>query len=201
MNIVGTLRGATHLPAGAAASFCRWRLVAGPSWQLLGGAAAGATQTAGADRARGAGARGLLSALAGGAGAATRGGGGAAAWEHPIDAHFGAGDVAGWPRLVVTVWTVGDGGRADVAGYGSALVPVAPGEHALEVACWRPEGSALQELRAAFTGAAWPQLTDEATVADPARAPRSALVTATSVAVEVELAVVLRGFAERGIVT
>jgi len=39
------------------------------------------------------------------------------------------------------------------AGYGIARVPPAPGVHLLEVVCWRPEGSWLQELAGALDSA------------------------------------------------
>ena len=79
-------------------------------------------------------------------------------------------------------------------------MPVAPGEHRLEVAAWRPEGSWLQELRAAVLGGGRPQLVDDTMVHDPASAPRHAVVTATTAVVEVELSVVMRGFEEAGVV-
>ena len=196
IHIVGTLRGASHLPSTASAAFCRFELVAGAGWVLLDGALGGTTQTAAVDFSRGGGGAPLatlsLVGAAAGAGAA------AAAWEHPLDARFAVTDVAGWPQLCVTVWTLDALGRADVAAYGTAFVPVSPGEHRLEHAAWRPEGTWLQELRAAVLGAGRPQLVDDATLYAPAAATRHGLVTATAALVDVELAVVARGFAEAG---
>ena len=190
VHIIGTIRGASHLPSSAVSSFCRFELIAGPGWALLDGALGGSTQTAAVDFSRG-GAPSLLGARAGA-------GVGAAAWEHPLDARFAVTDVAGWPQLAVTVWALDALGRAAVAAYATAFVPAAPGEHALELAGWRPEGSWAQELRAAVLGAGAPQLVDDATLHAPAAAPRHALVTATAAVVEVEISVVARGFAEAG---
>jgi hypothetical protein len=124
----------------------------------------------------------------------------AAEWEHPIDAHFSAGDVAGWPQLAVTVWATDAFGRADVVGYGATRVPTAPGDHTFEIATWRPEGNFRQELRAAFVGSGLPQLTDDRTVTDPATSQRHALTTNTGAAVCVQLSVLHRGFADQGVV-
>jgi len=198
VHILGTIRGASHLPSSAPSVACHWRLTAGDKWDLVRGAASGATQAAAADFSRGGGRGGFAAALSLDGVFAARGAA-AAAWEHPLDAHWSAGDVAGWPLLALTVWATDAAGRAELVGYGAARVPAAPGEHALEVACWRPEGSAAQEARAAAVGAGAPTLVDDATVHDPARAPRHALVTATTCVVHVDFAVVARGWEEQGV--
>jgi B9 domain-containing protein 2 len=43
-------------------------------------------------------------------------------------------------------------GRTLLAGYGFCHVPVSPGEHKLDVAVWRPKGTALEEFSAFFLG-------------------------------------------------
>jgi hypothetical protein len=85
-------------------------------------------------------------------------------------------------------------------GYGSARVPPCPGLHSLEVACWRPEGSALQELRAAFLGGGLPHLPDPKMVSAPLANRRHAVATASAALVRVELNVLAKGFSERGVV-
>ena len=164
----------------------------------MSGSSGGATQAARIDASRGGG--GALLAAFSLDGANPAAGATAAAWEHPIDAHFSAGDVGGWPQLAVTVWAADVFGRADVVGYGAARVPTTPGEHLLEIATWRPEGNFLQELRASFVGSGLPQLTDDRTVTDPFAVPRHALTTTTTAAVAVQLSVLHRGFAEQGVV-
>lgn len=197
VNVIGTIRGATYLPTISSVAFCHWRLVSGSAWRLLGGAAAGATQAAAIDTSRGSGGSLLASFSLDGASPTAKSA--AVSWEHPIDAHFSAGDVSGWPQLSVTVWAADENGRADVVGYGSARVPTAPGSHALEIATWRPEGTARQEMRAAFTGTGFAQLSDDTTVTDPVKAPRYPFSAATSAAVLIELDVLVRGFSEQGV--
>ena len=84
-------------------------------------------------------------------------------------------------------------------GYGSARVPPCPGLHQLEVACWRPEGSALQELRAAFLGGGLPHLTDPKMVSQPLANRRHAIASSNAALVSIELNVLAKGFSERGI--
>lgn len=195
MNLLGSLRGATYLPPSAAAAFCTWTLQAGASWALLGGARSGHTQAAQVDGTRPCGAP--LSAS--GESYVAAHGVAAAVWEHPIDAHFSCAALGGWPQLVLTVWSQDALGRCEVVGYGAARVPCAPGQHRLEVATWRPEGTWAQELRAAYLGSGLPQLVDATPVWDPSAAPRSGLCTATGALVEVELTVLARGFGELGV--
>jgi B9 domain-containing protein 2 len=196
VNILGSLRGASFLPGSSHASFCRWRLVAGPAWSLLEGSSAGQTQAALVDRSL---ATGLLGSFPGEAFEPSAGSA-AVLWEHPLDARLSCSALAGWPQLLVTVWSQDELQRSEIIGYGCARVPVAPGEHVLEIATWRPEGSWLQELRAAFLGGGVPQLTDISLVYDPSQlGGRHGLCTTTSAAVEVQLQVLVRGFAERGV--
>ena len=84
-------------------------------------------------------------------------------------------------------------------GYGSARVPPCPGLHQLEVACWRPEGSALQELRAAFLGGGLPHLPDPKMVSQPLANRRHAIASSNAALVSIELNVLAKGFSERGI--
>ena len=72
--------------------------------------------------------------------------------------------------------------RPPAAGYGLVRVPAASGVHLLEVACWRPEGSLLQEFSAFFLGA-FPQLTEAAAILDAGRRHQLATVTTGSVLV------------------
>ncbi len=197
MSIIGTLRGASFLPTGASAAFCRWELQAGPGWALIRGSSSGQTQLAGV--ARGAGGWGLPPLSLTGECYEAAAGAGSAVWEHPIDAHYSCASLGGWPQLVVTVWTQDALARNEVVGYGAARVPPAPGAHGLEVATWRPEGTWAQELRVAFLESGLPQLEDERPVWDPAAKARSGLCTSTGATVEAELHVLAKGFAEQGV--
>ncbi len=197
VSIIGALRGASFLPPGATAAFCRWQLQVGPGWTLTSGASSGQTQLAEVDRR--AGGWGVPPLSLTGECYEAAAGAGAALWEHPIDAHFTCTSLGGWPQLVVTVWAQDALARNEVVGYGAARVPPAPGVHALELATWRPEGTWLQELRVAFIGGGLPQLEDERPVWDPAAKARSGLCTATAATVEAELQVLAKGFAEQGV--
>ena len=44
----------------------------------------------------------------------------------------------GWPKFFIEVWQVDDDGRYSISGYGIATVPFTPGQHSIEVKCWRP---------------------------------------------------------------
>lgn len=63
-----------------------------------------------------------------------------------------ARSVRGWPKVFVEVWEVKDD-RHSISGYGEATLPTTPGQHELEVHCWRPCGSAAQQAGAAYLGA------------------------------------------------
>jgi len=188
VHVVGQIGTATFLAPGSHAAFCRFRVETGAGWTLLAGAAAGQTQAA------------LASELPEAAGAAAAVGGAAAVWEHPLDVHYSSATLTGWPQLLLTLWRQDAAGRNEVCGYGGVRVPPCPGLHLLEVACWRPEGSALQELCASFLGGGLPHLTDTTMVAYPEAGRRHAIVTETAAVVSVELNVVCRGFAQRGVV-
>ena len=189
--MIGSLRGASFLPAGATGSYCRWQLVMGPTWSLVEGQASGQTQTGAVDRSLGGG--GGIASLTGEAVEASWSSA-SAVWEHPIDVLLSTTALSGWPQLQVTVWQQDELMRNEIVGYGSVLVPVAPGQHRLEVATWRPEGTWAQELRASFLGGGLPQLVDARCVCSPAEAPRLGLCTTTAATVDVDLQVLARGF-------
>lgn len=198
LHLVGAIKSASFLPSSAAAAFCRFRFVAGNGWTLLDGHAGGQSQTAQVDRSLGGG--GVIASFTGEA-YAPAAGSASCVWEQPVDVHFSASTLTGWPQLAVTVWAQTELQQNEIIGYGVVRVPVAPGEHTLEIATWRPEGSFLQELRASFLGAGVPSLTDTTMVFDPAAGSRHAIASVTSATVTVELQVLQRGFAERGIAT
>ena len=186
VHVIGSVQSASFVDApGAAAAFCVWELRFGEAWGVLRGEAGGTTQTAAACGEH----------EPGGAPGAGR----SCAWEQPVDVTLRCASLCGWPTLQLTLWKQDEGGANEVCGYGCARVPPGPGLHALEMACWRPEGSALQELAAAFLGGGLPHLTDATMVARPLEGRRHAVASATAACVRVELNVLCKGFAERGI--
>ncbi len=48
-------------------------------------------------------------------------------WNHPIDLHFTAASVKGWPRILLQVWNLDSYGRSNLVGYGFAHLPSSPG--------------------------------------------------------------------------
>jgi B9 domain-containing protein 2 len=91
-------------------------------------------------------------------------------WNHPLDLSFATTSVEAWPHAYFEVWSQDEHGRNALAGYAQLALPSAPGTHAnLEAVVWRPRGTWLDRLRAAFLGGG-PQLADpEATVLRDAR--------------------------------
>jgi len=45
-------------------------------------------------------------------------------WLHPIDVHYSAQCIQGWPKIVTRVWQIDKYGRKDFVGYGMAHVPL-----------------------------------------------------------------------------
>ena len=66
--------------------------------------------------------------------------------EHPLDMHFIAKAIRGWPKMLVEVWEEDDDGRNQIAGYGMTSFPIASGEFKLDIHCWRPKGSYIDKV-------------------------------------------------------
>jgi len=87
--------------------------------------------------------------------------------------------------------------RSCAGAYGCMRLPMQPGSHVREVACWRPKGSAWDEFAAWFRGGI-PSFLDPHTAMDPAF-DRAELDTVTQGSVTVELHLALRGFDTSGV--
>jgi B9 domain-containing protein 1 len=59
-------------------------------------------------------------------------------WNFPLDITFKATNVHGWPRIAISVYGIDYFGRDVVKGYGSALIPLLPGAHNLQVEMFTP---------------------------------------------------------------
>lgn len=46
----------------------------------------------------------------------------------------------GWPRIILEVWKIDNYGRHNLYGYGTSVVPMASGDHQINICCWRPMG-------------------------------------------------------------
>jgi B9 domain-containing protein 2 len=116
-------------------------------------------------------------------------------WNHPIDIHFASASIQGWPRMVMQVWELDEFGRSILAGYGFVHMPTSPGYHELEVHCWRPCGSVMEELNYYFLGTS-SRLVDEDTVFGKAWEKRSQLKTVSSGIVSCSLGFWILGLIE-----
>lgn len=186
LHIIGEIIGASRLdPNGRLAenAFCAWELKTGRYWQCVGGQESGQTQ---ADYPAS-----LDEADAGGA---------LTVWNHPMDVHYFAKTLEGWPRISLEVWQLDSFGGKQILGYGFAHVPFAPGCHELDVALWRPCGTAREEMAEFFLQQA-PQLIDRAVVHSSAKAKedRHRLTTKAAGTVHLRLDIVARNFAQHGV--
>lgn len=59
-------------------------------------------------------------------------------WNFPVDVTFKSTNVHGWPRIALSTYGIDSLGRDVVRGYGSALVPLSPGQHVIDVDMYVP---------------------------------------------------------------
>jgi B9 domain-containing protein 1 len=64
-------------------------------------------------------------------------------WNFPIDCTFKATNVYGWPRIAISTYGIDYLGRDVVRGYGSALVPLTPGQHVIDVETYTPLSTSI----------------------------------------------------------
>lgn len=174
VHFVGEILGGEGFPSGVT---CKWAIEAGgegTTWAKSEGLDRGQTQTDFAAEA-----------------------GAGAVWSHPIDVHYRAGGLKGWPRLTMEVWRVDDHGRLEICGYGFAHLPSSPGAYTLRVPTWRPMGTAAEETAAFFMGGV-PRLA-RASYVYSRRADRASFPTVASGTVVVEVMVVTRAMETHGV--
>lgn len=102
--------------------YCRYCFTSGEDWEILGGLDNGLSQIA---------CRNHLSQSPD------------VTWNFPVDISFKSTNVHGWPRIAISVYGLDYFGRDIIRGYGSALVPLQPGSHTVEVQMFRPVGNSL----------------------------------------------------------
>eukprot|EP00040_Diaphanoeca_grandis_P017619 m.92247 g.92247 ORF g.92247 m.92247 type:complete len:176 (-) comp26531_c0_seq1:373-900(-) len=126
VHVIGELVGGKDFPSSNL--FCKWGAVAGGGWKALEGLVSGQTQVDHpADSS-------------------------IAKWSHPIDIHYSTKGIQGWPKLFFEVWHQDIFGRNELYGYGFCYVPTSAGNHDVEVATWRPIGSAVDQAQSYFIG-------------------------------------------------
>eukprot|EP00984_Skeletonema_dohrnii_P017048 scaffold7682_cov137-Skeletonema_dohrnii-CCMP3373.AAC.2 len=121
-------------------------------------------------------------------------------WNHPIDVHFASTSMLEWPRIIVQVWTLDSYGRSILAGYGFTHLPTNPGEHELEINCWKPTNGSIREKLEEFFLCRTPScLLDEAVIFGKAWESRSQLTTVSSGKVKLNVHVMLRFFDQHNV--
>ena len=114
-------------------------------------------------------------------------------FNHPIDLHFASFSMKGWPRIVVSAWQGDEYGRSILAGYGFAHMPTEAGCHDLEIHCFRPCGTFVEELETFFLGRT-SELEDDNLLFARAWEARSNLVTSSSGIVRLSITLIPRFF-------
>ncbi|KAM3964842.1 B9 domain-containing protein 2-like [Aphomia sociella] len=66
-------------------------------------------------------------------------------WAHPLDIHYITKGIQGWPKLVAQVSCLDSLGRSWIVGYSCCSLPVAPGQHTLQIPCWEPVATTLTD--------------------------------------------------------
>eukprot|EP00762_Andalucia_godoyi_P001084 ANDGO_02123.mRNA.1 hypothetical protein len=170
VHVVGEISSGSHFEDSLL--FCKWRVVCGPQWRKVSGADSGSTHVVQALEEE-------------------------HVFSHPIDIHFAAKAIEGWPRLLIRVWKQDMFGRNDFCGYALCHIPTSPGSFVLECPCWRPQGTLMEEMTAWFLGGR-PQLRHEDLVLSGDN--RFRLRTVSMGVVRVRLSVITKDFAKHGVV-
>ena len=111
--------------------YCQYDVARGVDWEVLQGVDTGISQTA----------------------SKASGGDQCVVWNFPIDLTFKSTSAHGWPRLVLSVFGRNGMGMEVVRGYGSCLIPTAPGVHTRYIRLFAPvSASLLQQFLAYVTG-------------------------------------------------
>ncbi|CAD5206952.1 unnamed protein product [Bursaphelenchus okinawaensis] len=150
---------------------CRWIVYLGGGWRLIEGETEGQTQTD-------------ISVLE------------KAYFCHPIDLHLATRTIQNWPRIHLEVWRQDEFNRQQICGYGTVIIPSAPGEHEVICHCWRPKSGFRNELTSRFVGGGT-QL-KSLRILDDAN-ERMRLQTASCGIVSLRLSVITRHFDRFGI--
>ena len=125
--------------------FLQYQLVTGSDWELVRGEHSGVTQTSAA--------------------ALNWSFDGAATFNHPLSAQFRSTNIAGWPRIVVTLYGLDACRRRVVKGYGSVSLPTIPGSHVKEICLFKPQASSVWRSFMGWVNGRPPVLTDPASIA------------------------------------
>mmetsp|Transcript_13682 Transcript_13682/g.36879 ORF Transcript_13682/g.36879 Transcript_13682/m.36879 type:complete len:225 (+) Transcript_13682:72-746(+) len=124
-------------------------------------------------------------------------------FNHPLDFHFVAASLEGWPRLSLQVLRLDPAGCVETVSYGSTALPVTPGHVELACCTWTPVGpSLLGEARAAHGAGGATVLAPEVQaeiLGGGLPEARSQMVTKTSGTLRISLDTIFRNAAVHGI--
>lgn len=171
VHVIGEVVGGTGFDDGVA---CKFVVQAGEKWKLLQGNTTGQTHVA---------YKSTVSKMD--------------VWAHPIDVHYVAGRLDGWPRILLQVWKLDTFGRQELQGYGFCHIPSGAGSFDVEVPTWRPVGDTTQEMAAFFLGGV-PQLKDTDLLFSKAT-DRKYLTTTGSGIVHIHVDIVLKHMEQHGV--
>jgi len=171
--VIGQVTGGSGFPSGNRGLSCKWQLTTGSSWTKIAGLESGETQVD------------------------FPSGGQPAVFSHPLDIHYSASQIQGWPKFQCTVYQQDAFGRNDVVGYGFCHIPTSAGQHEVECMTWRPVSTVGDEVQAFFVGGN-PQLKDDSLVTSSI--DRFKLRTKTMGTVSLTVSVLLKGFSKHGLI-
>jgi B9 domain-containing protein 2 len=175
VHFLGSIVGGQGFDSGVSV---RWSIVGGRGWKRLEGQSSGQSQFGYPERRAG----GVMECV----------------WAHPIDVHFSARTLQGWPRILVHVWALDEHGCCSLVAYGQCAVPAAPGRHLLECRTWRPTGTSTEEMLNFFIGGA-PRLRSDEILFAKAFEDRCRINTVGHGMVSFDVTVLLKHFQGAGI--
>lgn len=118
-------------------------------------------------------------------------------WSHPIDVHYLAKGLQGWPRLELQVYGVDWLGKCNISAYGYLNLPSRPGYHELACYTWRPVGDFRRRLIDSITGYRM-HLVDPSDIISNG-SNRNVLQSESMGTVRVNVTMVLKDFQEYGV--
>lgn len=170
LHIIGEMHSGTGFPENNL--YCKFSVVSGSAWTCLGGRENAQTHVDYPTDGR------------------------RANWGHPIDLHFAASGLQGWPKIHFEVWHQDSYGRNELYGYGFCHIPTSPGYYELSCAAWKPAGTISEQISSFFLGGG-PQLKSPDLVYSGT--DRYRLRTVATGKVELHLNVILRNFKKFGV--
>jgi B9 domain-containing protein 1 len=120
-------------------------------------------------------------------------------WNFPIDVTFKTTNAHGWPRLVVSVYSMDMLGRFVIRGYGSLLIPTVPGQYTRYIRTFAPASSSYLQAFLGWLTGNLPEFYDSRFVAS-SEGREVVRVQSTGI-VRIRINVTTRGLASHGYTT